>query len=827
MAKKKRRKGPQNQKESAQIPKSSWSSWQLKLLGICIILFVLVIQHAPMVFDGLSPIGTDIIGGKGGTHQIEQFEKETGTPALWNPYVFSGMPVYYRLRLKGPFLQEIIYWFANTDKKGLNAVINYCIGGIGMFLLIQYLGVPIWGSVLAALAFVLMPHFEVLIQAGHFNKFRAIMLIPWVYYGFLRFFKTGTLLNFLLCTLFISIQLHTLHYQIIFYTFLLMLFTGVYFIIHAVRNRTLGILLRRLAIFILAIGMAMVMKLKPIWPVEEYTPYSIRGGTGEPGSKGLEFDYATGWSFSPKEMISLLIPDAYGGASIVTYHGNAVPQLNGSKIPGYWGGMPSTEGGEYVGIITFILGVIGIVYAFRRKQGEWIALALFIPFALLLSFGRYVPVLFNVFFEHVPIFNKFRVPSMILVLLYFLSAVFTGLGIKAMFAEKKEQKWISSLSLGLGGFLIFLALVPFLFKGLFSFERAGEAASYGKQSMELIKAARYDLFKGDAIRLLLLAIPGCAVIWLFIRKVIPGTVTWIALSLLILIDFLTVDKRFLNNLGSLAMLETSHFAATPTDRFLDEDRDIYRVFELERDAFQDNQISYYHQSIGGYNPAKLRIYQDVIENCIYGWTQSRLPINWHLLNMLNMRYLVAPGLLEEKNLVMVFQDARNKKVTYRNLNDPGRAWFVGAVEEITDRNQRLRRLNDPGFYPDSAAIIEKQLPSSVERPAKSQVKVTQFEPNRIGLQVSTDVQALLVISEIYYPKGWTARIDGEKTEIFKTDHILRSVIVPPGEHLVQMEFAPESYRAASMISVWADSIFMIVLLVVAIRHSIKRPVRLN
>ena len=150
MAKKKRRKGPQNQKESAQIPKSSWSSWQLKLLGICIILFVLVIQHAPMVFDGLSPIGTDIIGGKGGTHQIEQFEKETGTPALWNPYVFSGMPVYYRLRLKGPFLQEIIYWFANTDKKGLNAVINYCIGGIGMFLLIQYLGVPIWGSVLAA-----------------------------------------------------------------------------------------------------------------------------------------------------------------------------------------------------------------------------------------------------------------------------------------------------------------------------------------------------------------------------------------------------------------------------------------------------------------------------------------------------------------------------------------------------------------------------------------------------------------------------------------------------------------------------------------------------
>jgi hypothetical protein len=825
MAKKKRRKESQIQKEPAPITKSSWSSWQLKALGIGVVLFILVIQHAPMVFDGLSPIGTDIIGGKGGVHQIQQFEKETGERPLWNPYVFSGMPVYHRLRLKGPFLQEIIYWFADTDRKGLNAFINYCIGGIGMFLLVQLLGVPLWGSVLAALAFVLMPHFEVLIQAGHFNKFRAIMLIPWVYYSFLNYFKSGSLLTFLLCILFISLQLHTLHYQIIFYTFLILLFTGVYYIIHAVKTNTVGILSRRLIIFVIAIGMALVMKLKPIWPVQEYTPYSIRGGTGEVGSKGLDFNYATGWSFSPKEMISLLIPNAYGGASIVTYRGKAVPQLKGRQIPGYWGDMPSTEGGEYVGILTFILGIIGIFYAFRQKQGEWIALALFIPFALLLSFGRHVPLLYKLFFEHVPVFNKFRVPSMILVTLYFLSAFFAGLGIKALFTERKEQRWIGSLSLGLGGFLVLLALVPFLFKGLFSFEKAGEMGSYGKQVMDLFKAARYDLFKGDAIRLLLLAIPGCAVVWLFVQKIIPSTVAWVALSLLILADFMTVDKRFLNNLGSLATLEASHFARTPTDRFLNEDTAMYRVFALEQDAFQDNQMSYYHQSVGGYNPAKLRIYQDVIENCIYGWTHSRLPINWHVLDMLNTKYIVAPGLLEENHLEMVFQDARNKKVTYRNLNNPGRAWFIGTVEQITDRNQRLQRLNDPDFHPDSVAILEKTLPVPIQKPGNVRAEVTLFEPNRIEFQVYTDVQALLVISEIYYPKGWTTRIDGEKTEIFKTDHILRSVVVPQGEHLVQMEFAPESYRIASTVSVCAELIFFITLLGAVILNVTKRPVR--
>jgi hypothetical protein len=825
MDKKKRRKESQIQNKPSPVPKSSWSSWQLKVLGIGVVIFVLVIQHAPMVFEGLSPIGTDIIGGKGGVHQIQQFGKETGERVLWNPYVFSGMPVYHRLRVKGPFIQEIIYLFADTDRKGLNAFINYCIGGIGMFLLIQLLGVPLWGSVLAALAFVLMPHFEVLIQAGHFNKFRAIMLIPWVYYSFLYHFKSGSLLTFLLCILFISLQLHTLHYQIIFYTFLILLFTGVYYIIHAVRTRAFGILLRRLAFFAVAIGMALIVELKPVWPVQEYTPYSIRGGTGEADSKGLDFNYATGWSFSPKEMISLLIPNAYGGASIVTYHGKAVPELRGRKIPGYWGDMPSTEGGEYVGILTFILGIIGIVYSFRRKQGEWIMLALFIPFALLLSFGRHVPLLYNLFFEHVPVFNKFRVPSMILVTLYFLSAFFAGLGIKALFAERKEQRWISSLSLGLGAFLVLLALVPFLFKGMFSFEKAGEAANYGKQYMELFKVARFDLFKGDAIRLLLLAVPGCAVIWLFVQKIIPNTVAWVALSLLILTDFMTVDKRFLNNLGSLGTLEASHFARTPTDRFLNEDKAMYRVFALDQNAFQDNQISYYHQSVGGYNPAKLRIYQDVIENCIYGWTQSRLPINWHILNMLNTRYIVSPGLLEEDKLIPVFRDDLKKQVTYRNLNDPGRAWFVGITEQIDGRNQRLQRLNDPGFHPDSVAILEKNLPVPIQRPAKAHVKVTRFEPDRIEFQVSTDVQSLMVISEIYYPKGWTARIDGEETEIFKTDHILRSVVVPLGDHLIKMEFEPESYRMASLISAWADSLFMIILLGVGILRVLKRPVR--
>jgi hypothetical protein len=802
MAKKKRRKLASAQPEIISSEKQASKKWHPVFAGIGLVLFILI-YHAPMAFDGLSPIGTDIIGGKGGTHQIEEFEKQTGNPALWNPYVFSGMPNYHRLRFKfvtpiyNPInllnLHDVIYLYADSYKKGLNAVINYCIGAIGMLFLMQYFGVPLWGSVLASLAFILIPHFEVLIQAGHFQKFRAIMLIPWVHYSFSRYFNKGKLLNFLLCVLVISVQFHTQHYQMIFYTLMLLCFVGVSYIFRSIREKTGITLLRRFGMFLVAILLAFSMNLQPLMSVREYMPYSIRGGTGEAGSKGLDYDYATGWSFSPKEMISLLMPYAYGGASIVTYHGNDVPQLQGRQIPGYWGDMPSTEGGEYVGILTFILGIIGIVYAFRQKQGEWIALALFIPFALLLSFGRHVPLLYKLFFEHVPVFNKFRVPSMVLDIVYYLFPLFTGISFIALFEDKKEKQWIGKLTIGVGGFLILLALSPFMFRGMFGFERAGEAASYGKQGMELVKAARYDLFKGDAIRLLLLAIPGCAAVWLFVQKIIPSTVAWVALSLLILADFLTVDKRFLNNLGSLATLEATHFARTPTDRFLNEDAAIYRVFALEQDAFQDNQMSYYHQSVGGYNPAKPRIYQDVIENCIYGWTHSRLPINWHVLDMLNTKYIVAPGLLEEDHLEMVFQDARNKKVTYRNLNNPGRAWFVSSVEQITDRNQRLQRLNDPGFHPDSVAILEKPLPVPIQEPGDTRVEVSLFKPDSINLRVDTDVQSLLVVSGIYYPKGWTAWIDGKETEIYKTDHILRSLIVPSGQHDIEMGFSPETF----------------------------------
>ena len=795
---KKKQKKPQPQTSPKYEPFwASWSSLQLRLMGLGFIVLVLLIQHAPMVFDGMSPLGTDVIGSVGKMHQVKAFEEETGERALWNPNIFSGMPVYHRLSPREPAVDTILTLLGNTP--GRNGFIYYLVGAVGFFFLTQFWGVPIWGSVLASLAFVLMPHFEVLLQAGHFQKFRPIMLMPWVLFAFTYLLKSGNWRGCLFFMLIFSLQIRTKHYQVVFYTLLILLFVGVAYTIPLLREKKWSAWLKRLGLLALAAVMAVLMSLQPLIPVKEYTPYSIRGGTGEAGSDGLDLDYATQWSFSPKEMLSLLIPYAYGGSSVVIYQGDAVPQVKGQRVPGYWGDMPSTEGGDYIGVLTFILAVVGAVTVFRKKQGEGIALLVFIPFAFLLSFGRHMPLLYNLFFQFVPFFNKFRVPVMALVAIYFVTVSLAALGLKALFSGENKQS-LNRIVFGLAGFMIVLSLTPFVFQSLFPLEKAGEVRQYGEQSMQVIRAVRLDLFRGDALRLLFLSILGCGAILLYLREKLPKAGLGLVLGLLLLFDLVSIDKRYLNNLGPTQHLESTYFTKSETNRYLLNDKSVYRIFPLQQNVFQDNNWSYYHQSIGGYSPAKLRIYQDVAESCIFGWTHRQMPVNWNMINMLNGKYVVVQGKVDEPNLELINQDSKTGYLTYLNKSDLGRAWFVGETEVIQTKSARLISLNDPAFKPDSIAILEQALTTTIQTPREFSVKTTLFEPNRVFFEVETDVQSLLVVSEVFYPKGWKATMDGKEIPIFKTNHILRSVVVPPGKHEIQMVFAPRSYKVASVIS---------------------------
>ena len=792
---------------------------QQQFLGIGLVVLVLIIQFAPMVFDGLSPTGTDVIGGLGKTHQVNTFEKQTGERPLWNPYIFSGLPLYHRLSAQDLGVEQIVNTVFNTT--GRRCVAYYVIGAVGFFFLAQFLGVPVWGAALGSLAFVLMPHYEVLIQAGHFQKFRPIMFLPWVVLTFLYLLKRGFWMSVALFTLAFATQVRTKHYQIVFYTILILIFLAVPYIIQRIREKEWKQLLSRIGLFSIAMILTLLMSLQVLWTVKEYTPYSIRGGSGDGTRSGLDYDYATGWSFSPEELLSLIIPDAYGRASVMTYKGDAVPQLKNQRIPGYWGGLNSTEGGDYMGIVVVILGVIGVIAAFRKKQPHMMALTIFLPFAFLLSFGRYVPFLHRLFFEFVPYFDKFRVPSMILTVIYFCGAVLAAWGLKTLLESETVQKWKKPVLI-IGIVLIVIALFPVLFKSAFSFEKAGEAGRYQEGVIELIKAARYDMMKQDALRMLLFSVLACGTLFFFTSERLTKLALVVILGGLLLVDMIQVDRRFLKNLNSKERLEARYFAPTPTNRFLLQDDSVYRIFPLQQDVWNNNDWSYYHQNIGGYNPAKLRAYQDVIESCVYQGWDSDLPINWNILNMLNAKYIIIPGRLDKPWLKLVNSDAESQLLTYENTQVLPRAFFVGATEVIQEHRKRLVRMNDRSFRPDSVAILEKPLDAEIAKPQVSSTRVTRFEPNRVHFEVETDVQSLLVISEIYYPKGWTAKIDGVKTEIYKTNHILRSIVVPAGSHEVTMEFAPRSYTLSSKLSALINGLILVAIAVLGFFQWRKR-----
>ena len=823
MGKKKHKKKVTSEKQSSPLWQQFGKTEQW-IGAVVLLLLVLFIYWNSLIVDGLSPIGSDVIGGIGKVHQIIEYEKETGEQALWNPYVFSGMPQYHRSSSNEITLDKIIELFYNTNTNGRMGFIYYFIGALGILFLMKYWGVPVWGSLLAAVSFIFVPYFEVLFQAGHFFKFRPIMWIPWVILSFDYYLKKGNLLSTILFIIVFSTQIRTRHYQIIFYTFLFMLFIGTSYVIGQIKNREYKRILKRIVILSVSGLIVFLLSIQSIWPAEEYTPYSIRGGTGEEGSTGLDYDYATSWSLSPKEMLSFLIPNAYGGSSVIQYNGSNVPELKGRQIPGYWGEMPFTEGGDYLlSIVTCILGMIGLIEGYRKKNKLIITFSLFIVFAFLLSFGRHFPLLYNLFFQLVPLFNKFRIPQMILIMIYFSFACLAGFGYKALLeipseVRKRLLKWVIGIAL----FLIFLSLTPYLLKGSFSFESTSDYR-YSPQVVELIKSARYDLMKQDASRLLIIAFLCCATIGAYLKTWLNKTTIAILLAGLLLVDVIPVNKRYLKYLGSVEQLEQSYYAKIETDRFLLNDQTLFRIFTLEQNIFTNNNWSYYHQSAGGYDAAKLRIYQDIIDSCIYEGPDPALPINWNIVNMLNTKYILVPQQISHPNLNLVFTDNSQNMFIYQNTTALPRAFFVDDIEIIPEKSQRLNRLNDPRFDPAHTAILETEPKFEIEKPSDQEINISTFQPNHIELDARTDKMGLLVLSEIYYPHGWKATIDNQETEIYRTNHILRSIIVPEGNHQIRFEFAPESFLISAKISGISNPLVILSLLIIGpIRFLIKR-----
>ena len=764
------------------------------ILIFCIIFFIF---HP--FFSNYIPKGTDIIQPAKEAKLAQDWQKETKSLAFWNPAVFSGLPFYSAgsISYLDSYLQLIVKF---------SFIFYFLVGSFGFYFLLKYLKLRKTSCFLGAIAFLLLTPWTSYMEAGHTLKFIPVMYIPVLTLFLLKLLDKPNLLNFSIYTVLQIFQIRTMHYQILFYTILFFCAIIIYKIICKKRK-----IIKPLIFLFISLIIILGCIFQILFLTYKYTPYSIRGGTGEKGSTGLSYSYATSWSFSPKEAMNFIIPRFTGGSSHETYNLSDpnYPQLKNQKIPSYWGGMPFNSGGEYLGIIILFFALIGIIKFYKKPF--ILTIIIFCGFSLILSFGKSLPILYNLFYNYMPFFNKFRAPSMILCMVFICFTILASYGFNFIF-EKSEENKLKPTLISFGILLCF-GIISLLLSNKLSYSNFSDA-NYDYQSLQIIKNIRKEFLLNDTKRLFIFLIFNFLIIYAFIKKYLKNKYIFASLIVfLLIIDLYGIKKRYLlekiNGNYTYLMKENSlkkELITYSYDEFIKkskrEDLEFsqFRIYPVENNFWSTNDYSYENLSIGGYSPAKLRIYQDLID---YGMTDKGGLLR-NISDMLSVKYFLSSYTLPQENpfenLKLVF--VGDNKNVYENQNFCPKGWFVGSYVVSNSREQSFNLLNSIDFDVHNKAILEENLNAKIENPANSMVKLTKYNPNNIWFLVENEQASLFVVSEVYYPNGWKAYIDGKPTKIYKTNHVLRSIVIPKGKHEVKFIYTLDFAKVPYFISMF-------------------------
>lgn len=786
------RKKTINQIEETQNKDIFNQSWTHYLMMGLIVIVISVLFYK-IAFLNYAPKAHDTFQWRNSAQQIIVFNKENDEQALWTDNMFSGMPSYLiSLPAKYPFLHNLL---SAVDSFVSWRIIYLIFGGIGVYLLMIHLKFTPLVALFSALAFALSTHFIGIIEIGHNTKFKAVMYFPWIFLMLDDLRENKRIMSLGLLSLFLIDQLRINHFQISYYMYIVILIYWITFLFDSIKNKNIKEYMLFTGLLAFAFLISVIAVANPYLSVYEYSHHTIRGG-----ATGLSTDYATGWSLGVPEVLNFLVPHFYGGIS-----------------PYYWGTMPFTQTFIYMGIIVFYLALMASIFYFKKPLIRVLVISSIV--AILISFGKNFPLLSNFLLSYLPGFNKFRVPAMTLVIVQFTIVILAAYGLK-LFMDKKHEnslafKKITLFSL-LGSVFVFLlfAFGESLFAGL-SFTKVEELSRYQPAQLQQLRAMRLELLLKSGLTSFGILTSGIFVLWLFLKNFLNKNVILLLLIGLTVTDLQLVNKNhFKDEIMVKENKILNEFINTQVDEFLLNDDSLFRIYPFH--DFGNARWSYHHQSIGGYHGAKIDRYQDIIEKSLYFEFISGIPINFNILNMLNVKYVIFNKVsIPIDNLQMVYQDRSTQNNVYENLNVLPRAWFVKNHEIIKDRNRMFLRLNNPQFNPAETVLLENEI-ADFSYPENYNIELIHRDIHKTKWQVSNDKTTFMVISEIYYPEGWNIYINGEKTKIHPANYILRGIIVPPGEHLIEMIFEPQSYRISLILSFIGLSSAIILSLVGAI-----------
>lgn len=756
-----------------------YPAWLRDLTVFLLIYLLIVLFFRALVFGGevflKSPDGIAAsIFGQWGWATLRE-----GTFPLWNPYIFSGMPSFGSLQFNPDtypvdWLRSVFtFLFFNVSISRI--FIHHLLAGVFTYLLLRDLDLSRPVAVFGAVVFFFTPQEIVLGPVSHGGKLFAITWLPLLLLLTRRFLNRPHLVTASLLSMVIALQLLALHMQIAYYGLMMI---GLYLIVDAVQHRKERDLNAHLLRFggLIGIGaLALALSAYLLWPVYEYSQFSIRGGGAVGG--GVSYEYATSWSFHPKEALTLLVPSWFGFGS-----------------PTYWGHMPFTDHPYYMGLIPLLLAVMAVIRG--RKERFVQVVALIGGLALLVSFGKWFPVLFGPLFKVLPFFGKFRVPAMILILLVLAVAVLAALGLHGLLTmgDEERARWgrimrTSAIVLGV----------------LFLFTLAGKTAL--RSGYEVAAAARigprfareaYGLFHGDLLRVLGITALAAFSLHVALMGRLKMTIAASIICLLTVVDMWVVNTRLVETVPQAVEFES--ITSNPHSEFLNEQPGPFRITNFSLAVPSNYWMSQRLEDVNGYSPAKLRHYQEVLEQ------QNNVMQTPSLLAMLNTRYVLHDKDLPVEYFSRVFSSGGVHIYEFNAVLGP--AWLVGEVIRAESDEVILDALLR-GFDGSERALTTEEIgPVDREAAAAGNVTLLKRDIHSISYQVEADGPVLLVMSEIHVPSGWTATIDGSRVPIHRVNHLLRAVRVDApatggGEQIVELIYSPVSVRGGRLLSIGA------------------------
>ena len=825
------------------------NTWKRIIPDIVAIVVFAVISFAyfcPAVTEGRILSQHDSVAGIGAGQEGKEYYERTGERTRWTNSIFGGMPTYQMAPSYDS--TNLLKSIENLYHLYLPTYVWYVfVMLLGFYILLRAFDFKVWMAALGAIIWAFSSYFFIIIAAGHIWKFITLAYIPPTIAGMVLCYRGKYLWGGLVTALFVALQISSNHVQMSYYFLFVMLFMAIAYGVQAYRENALASYWKRTGVLVLAGLLGVCINLSNLYHTYEYSKESMRGkselvkenSANQTGS-GLERDYITQWSYGIGETFSLLVPNVKGGASVpLAANEKAMEKANPmygsiySQLGQYWGEQPGTSGPVYVGAFVVFLFVLGLFIV--KGPMKWALLSATV-LSILLSWGKNFMGFTDFFIDYVPMYNKFRAVSSILVIAEFTIPLLAMLALKEVVSTPsviKERKKDFLISFGLtGGLALLFAIFPKVFFPSYvsTMEMNALQSIPADQLVPLLanlEEVRMSLFTSDALRSFFFVLIGVNLILAYGMGKLKQNVLIAALAVLCLVDMWDVNKRYLYDDQFVdKQVQTQGFQQTETDKMILEDEALdYRVLNLASNTFNENNTAYWHKSIGGYHAAKLRRYQEMIEEHISGEMNGLFqavadaggemeqlnPLDFPVLNMLNTKYFIFP-----------LQGGQT--VPLENPFALGNAWFVEEVQYVDNANEEIEAIH--GFDPLRTAVVDKKFAEMV-KPMSSDstatIELLAYEPNYLKYEVNSEKGGTVVFSEIYYP-GWQSTIDGEEVPHGRANYILRAMNVPAGKHVVEFRFDPKSLHVTETIAFVALGLLAL-LAVITIYSSVsfRRP----